>query len=137
MTIVDVNINIAQDGFYAAYCADHPSLFGGGETPASALAELKETLRILKEDIGKEAAALYPVWLDGEYEFIIHYDVRSFLEYYSGVITLTALGRLSGIHPKQLWAYANGVSKPRKAQVQKIESALHKLGSELQAVSFC
>ena len=30
----------------------------------------------------------------------------------------------------------HGVSKPRRAQVDKIENALHKLGSELMNVSF-
>ena len=39
--------------------------------------------------------------------------------------------RLTGINQKQLWHYANGVTKPRPAQVQKIEKALHKLGEEL------
>ena len=58
------------------------------------------------------------------------------LEYYSGIITPTALGRLSGIHPKQLWAYQHGISKPRKKQVAKIESALHKLGRELLNTAF-
>jgi predicted RNase H-like HicB family nuclease len=136
MKQVDINICIAGDGFFSAYCADFPALFGGGETRDEAIAELRETLEITK-GFGKDQALFYPAWLDEEYEFVVHYEVQSFLEYYAGIITPAALGRLTGINPKQLWNYAHGVSKPRKAQVQKIESALHKLGSELQNLSFC
>ena len=58
------------------------------------------------------------------------------LEYYSGIITPTALGHLAGIHPKQLWSYLHGYTKPRKKQVAKIENALHRLGKELMNTSF-
>lgn len=135
MRKVDITINVAQDGFYSAYCNDHPALFGSGETPEAARKELEETLRLVKED-GRDVAAIYPDWLDDDYEFAIHWDVRTMLEYYSGVITPTALGKLSGIHPKQLWAYQHGTSKPRKPQVAKIEAALHRLGHELINSSF-
>ena len=57
------------------------------------------------------------------------------IKYYAGVITPDALERLSGIHQKQLWNYLHGRSKPRKQQVEKIEKALHSLGSELMSIS--
>ena len=74
--------------------------------------------------------------LDDEYEFVTHWDVRTMLEYYSGIITPTALGNLAGIHPKQLWSYLHGYTKPRKKQVAKIEKALHQLGKELMNTAF-
>ena len=94
------------------------------------------SIRITKEEIGREAAAVYPDWLDGEYEFEYKFDVQGLLEYYTGIITPTALGKLSGINPKQMWNYMHGVAKPRKAQIEKIETALHKLGHELINTSF-
>ena len=111
MRKVDIIMSVGADGFYSAYCSDHPALFGGGNTPAEALDELRETLRLVKQD-GR-------------------------MTYYAGIITPAALGRLSGINPKQIWAYMHGVSKPRKAQLQKMESALQQLGRELMHVSFC
>lgn len=135
MEKVHITICIAKDGFYSAYCNDNPSLFGSGDTPEDAKNELMETLAITKE-IGRKKTYKYPDWLDGEYEFVTHWDVQSLLEYYTGIITPTALSRISGIHPKQLWAYRHGISKPRKAQVAKIESALHKLGQELCSAVF-
>ena len=136
MKTVEVTISIAKDGFYTASCADHPSLFGGGSTPGAALDELKETLRLVRED-GRDAAAAYPDWLDGEYEFQTKWNVQDLMTYYAGVITPSALGRLSGINPKQVWSYMHGKSRPRKAQLDKMGSALHRLGQELIHVSFC
>ena len=61
-------------------------------------------------------------------------DVKSLLTIYSGIFTKSGLEGLTGINQKQLWHYANGVSTPRRAQAQKIESALHRLGNELISV---
>ena len=135
MKKVDITVCRAADGTYSAYCNDHPALFWMGDTAAKAKAELEETLRQTRED-GKETALFYPEWLDAEYEFMTHWDVRTMLEYYSGIITPTALGHLAGIHPKQLWSYLHGYTKPRKKQVAKIENALHQLGKELMNTSF-
>ena len=134
MKTVEVMISIAKDSFYTACCTDHPSLFGGGSTPGDALAELRETLRLVRED-GPEVAAVYPDWLDGDYEFRTKWNVRDLMTYYAGVITPSALGRLSGINPKQVWSYMHGKSKPRKAQLDKLGSALNRLGQELIHVS--
>ena len=135
MKKVDITVCRAADGTYSAYCNEHPALFGMGDTAAKAKAELEETLRQTRED-GKETALFYPEWLDAEYEFMTHWDVRTMLEYYSGIITPTALGHLAGIHPKQLWSYLHGYTKPRKKQVAKIEKALHQLGRELMNTAF-
>lgn len=130
MINVDITISVAEDGFYSAYCNDCPALFGGGDTPESAIEELRETLRINKE-LGRDSAMFYPNLLDDEYRFITHWNITDLMSYYAGVITPSALGRLADIHPKQVWSYMHGLSKPRKAQIIKMQSALHKLGHEL------
>lgn len=136
MEKVRVIVDRAKDGTYNVYCEETPSFFGMGDTIEEAKAEMLESIRITREEIGREAAAVYPDWLDGEYEFEYKFDVQGLLEYYTGIITPTALGKLSGINPKQIWNYMHGVAKPRKAQIEKIETALHKLGHELINTSF-
>lgn len=136
MRTVNISISVGPDGFYSAYCNEHPALLGGGDTPAEAIDELRETLRLVKEE-GKEASLFYPEWLDDEYEFQVHWNVEDLMAYYAGIITPSALGRLSGINPKQVWSYMHGNSKPRKAQLEKMQSALHRLGQELIHTSFC
>lgn len=130
MKTVDVTICLASDGTYSAYINEHPALFGIGNTATEAKKSLEETLRLIKED-GREKSLFYPEWLDEEYSFMVHWDVRTMLDYYSGIITPTALGKMAGIHPKQIWAYMHGLSKPRRTQVLKIENAVHRLGQEL------
>ena len=125
-----------------------------GENAVLAKKELEETLRLTRED-GPQKAMFYPEWLDEPFEFVTHWDVRTMLEYYSGIITPTVFAssmafpiststppttsttpRATGIHPKQIWSYMHGLSHPRKQQVHKIESALHALGKELMNISF-
>ena len=135
MKKVKVIIDRVSDSGYQAYCADDPMLFGAGESVEQARDEMMETIRIIKEELGKNASLIYPEWLDEDYCFEYKFDVPSFLTYYSGIITPTALGKLSGINSKQIWNYMHGVSKPRRAQVEKIEKALHRLGAELISLS--
>ena len=75
-----------------------------------------------------------PSVFQGSYELIYQFDPGSLLRHYNGIFTNAALERLTGINQKQLQRYASGVSKPRKEQAQKIETALHNLGKELLAV---
>lgn len=126
----------SSDGTYNVYCEDCPELFGMGNSVEEAKMDLIKSIEITKEEIGKESSAFYPDWLDSEYEFISRWDVQAMLEYYSGIITPAALSKISGIHPKQLWTYLHGLSRPRRKQVERIENALHKLGTELLNTSF-
>lgn len=131
---IEATIEIASDGTYGIYCINEP-FTGIGDTLAEAKQSLFDGMKILKE-VSIERGCKYPAILDEEFEVVYKMDVKSFLEYYAGIITPTALGKLSGINPKQIWSYMHGVSKPRRAQVEKIQTALHKLGNELTMISF-
>ncbi len=135
MRKVKVIIERAKDGFYSASCVDSPMFFGGGESVEEAKAEMMETIRLTKE-IGKDEAGCWPEWLDEDYEFEYQIDVPSLMNYYDGIMTPTGIGRMAGINPKQMWAYAHGKSKPRKKQAEKIQNALHRLGQDLCNLTF-
>lgn len=121
------------DGGFGVYCIDE--MFSGmGDTAEAAKEDMKAAISHFVE-ASREDGYRYPAWLDEEYEIVYKFDTQSLLQYYSGIITPAALGRLSGINPKQLWSYMHGKSKPRDAQVKKIEAALHKLGNELCSLS--
>jgi peroxiredoxin len=62
-------------------------------------------------------------------------DKTGIMWYYNGIITRSALSRLTGMNERQLGHYATGHSKPRPAQVKKIESALHQPGQELISIT--
>lgn len=67
-------------------------------------------------------------------DLVFRFDTESLLNYYKGVFTKSALERLTGINQQQLHHYAKGLEKPRLAQSQKIQKALHQLGEELLSV---
>ncbi len=135
MKKVLVMVEMAADGNYNVYCSDCPMFFGCGGTLDEAKLNMKETVRMTVEEVGKEKAAVWPEWLDGEYSFEYKFEISDFLKYYSGIITPTALGRLSGINPKQVWNYMHGVAKPRKKQIAKLQAGLHRLGEELTSIT--
>ncbi len=77
-----------------------------------------------------------PAIFEAPYNLIYKWSIESLLWYYKGVLTLSALERITGINQTQLGHYAAGRSVPRKTQVEKIERSLHQLGNELSSVSF-
>lgn len=72
-----------------------------------------------------------PEVLSSGFELVFELDVQSLLSIYEGIFSKSGLEKLTGINQKQLWHYAKGMSKPRPEQRRRIESALHRLGSEL------
>jgi len=121
------------DNNYCAYLKEVDGVAATGTT----ITEIKERLTEALEDlIGACETTGYeiPEVLKNGYTVEFKMDVKSLLSVYYGIFTKSALERLTGINQKQLWHYANGLSKPRKAQREKIESALHRLGNELLAI---
>lgn len=95
---------------------------------------VKESVDFYMEG-AKEDGREYPKVLDGEYEIVYKFDVRSLLEYYRGIFSFSALQTITGINQKQLAHYASGISKPRRQQAEKIAKGLHNLARELQVVT--
>lgn len=132
MKTITVTVEHGKDGF-SVYTPD--SLFSGfGATIKEAKKDMQQQMQFYKTTCQKDGVA-YPAFLDEEVEFVYKFDVQSLLQYYSGILTNAALERLTGINRKQLWSYTHGLSKPREAQVRKIQNALHRLGNELISIS--
>ena len=126
--IIETNANN-----YSAYFEN----FDGVGVTGTGITEIKEKLSDAIEvliETCKETGYDIPVELKDGYYIEFKMDVKSLLSVYNGIFTKSGLERLTGINQKQLWHYANGLSKPRKAQIEKIESALHRLGTELLAI---
>lgn len=122
-----------MDNNYCAYLKEVDGVAATGTT----ITEIKERLTDALEDLivaCETTGYEIPEVLQNGYTVEFKMDVKSLLSVYYGIFTKSALERLTGINQKQLWHYANGLSKPRKAQREKIESALHRLGNELLAI---
>ena len=126
-----VNICASPDSF-GAYAENCPGIYAAGDDVREVKKNVTELIKSLKEIWPQDQ---WPEPIRDNWGIEWHYDTQSLLKYYEGVITNAALERLTGINKKQLWNYANGVSKPRKQAVEKIEKALHGLGQELMELS--
>lgn len=133
MVILKAIIEKAENN-YSAYFEGLDGVVTVGDTLEEIKANLSEALEVYIE-ASEEMGCKIPDFLKGEYEIQFSMDVKSLLEYYEGVFTKAGLERLTGINQKQLWHYAKGLSHPRRAQVKKIENALHRLGAELSSIS--
>jgi len=133
MKKIEAIIERASDGTYSVYCTNE--MFSGmGDSAEAAKADMIEQMKFFK-NAAIEDGSQYPSWMDDEYEIVYKFEVASLLEYYSGILSLFGLKKITGIHQKQLWNYLHRKAKPRPAQVNRIEKALHAFGSELQSVS--
>lgn len=76
-----------------------------------------------------------PEWVvKGDYEFDYNLSVSALLQYFDGILTRSALARVTGINERQLGHYATGHRKPRPQQRERIINGFHRLGKEFAAV---
>jgi hypothetical protein len=110
---------------YWAYIPELEGVSGVGETVQEAKQSMLGGLS-LQQELGNLS----------NQEFLIeyHFDVISLLNFFKGILTNAAFERLTGINQMQMSHYATGLKKPRKAQRQKIERALHQLGEDLRSI---
>lgn len=130
---LNVIIEKGKDGTYDAvmeYSEKVPfGLIGQGNSIEEAIADLhntREEMRALYKDKNKA----FPEDL----EFNIKYDVPSFLSYYNQYITLSGLGKLTGINKAQLSQYIQGYRTPSPRTTEKIQTALGKFADELKSI---
>ncbi|GHT68881.1 transcriptional regulator [Bacteroidia bacterium] len=128
-------IERGKDGTYGVYVDLNENkltygIIGDGATVQEAMDDFRNSYEEMKSYYADEGKPFEEV------EFKFDYDMPSFLNYYSNVITLAGLGRLTGVNPYQLSHYATGHRRPRPAMVKKIETSLHNFSKELSHVHF-
>lgn len=133
MKKIEAIIERAKDGTYSVYYTTE-MFTGMGDSAEAAKLDMRRQMDFFKKSAIEDGFS-YPDFLNEEFEIVYKFDTESLLEYYSGILSLSGLEKITGIHQKQLWNYLHGKSKPRKAQVERIEKGLHTLGSELIAIS--
>jgi len=103
-------------------------IIGEGKTIKEAVDDFHNSYKEMKELYLSESKHFE------EAEFEFKYDTASFLTYYSNVLSLAGLGRLTGINQGQLSHYVTGRRKPSQKTVQKIEKSLHDFAAEIGQV---
>lgn len=75
-----------------------------------------------------------PVVLQENYELEFELNIQALLHYFEGILTRSALARVTGINERQLGHYATGHRNPRPAQRIKIIEGIHRIGTEFNSV---
>jgi hypothetical protein len=133
-----VNVSKTPSGYCAAMEALPGWIVGVTGSFTDLKKEIKESIDFYI-DCAKKHGDAYPLALAGnsgeDYELEYSFSMESLLCFYNGILSRSAIARLSGINEKQLGHYACGRSRPRPQQAAKIVNALHQLGNELLSVS--
>lgn len=130
---VEAIIERAKDGTYSIYTdADELGylITGTGKTVTEAKRCFEGGYSDMKRYYEEEGKAFQ------EIAWTYRYDMISFLAYYSNIISLAGLSRLTGINPQQLSHYATGRRNPSPKTLEKIETALHDFSQDLASFSF-
>ena len=133
MKKVNAIIERATDGTYSIYMDDDSMDYlvtGTGNTVEEAMSVFKggyEDMRRYYQEEGKEFK---------EVDFVFKYDMASFLSYYSKVLSLAGLSRLTGINQQQLSHYVTGRRRPSPKTVEKMQESIRRFGNDLSSVHF-
>lgn len=71
-----------------------------------------------------------------EVELTYKYDMASFLAYYSKVMSMAGLSRLTGINQQQLSHYVTGRRRPSPKTIEKMQTAIQAFAHDLSSVRF-
>ena len=135
MNTVKAFIEIGKDGGYSVYVDLEDNtlnygIHGNGDTVKEAIEDFKESYLEMKNLYNE----LEKNFVEAQFEY--HYDVASFLNYYTSYFSLAGLSRLTGIHQGQLSHYVNGTKNPSKQTIQKIDKSIHLFAKNLSQVQF-
>lgn len=123
-------IERGKDGTYGVYIDLEDNtlnygIHGDGATVKEAIDSFNTSYNDMKANYKKRNLN----FVEAEFEF--KYDVASFLQYYSKILSLAGLERLTGVNQGQLSHYVTGHRKPSKKTAEKIQTKLHAFGEEL------
>lgn len=123
------------DSNYSAYIGEVDGITVTGYSISEIKEKMNDAVKLFIETC-QELGCDIPEPLASDYYLTYEMDAETCFEYFDGILGKAALERITGVNQKQLWHYASGQSKPRPKQKEKILNGLHRLGEELQLISF-
>lgn len=128
-----VRIEWGNKEFVAQLKADGFLFTTQSDSVPNILVKLKNLLADYLEHEGKKV----PHWQDlqiEDFEFRCEYNLAAFFEFYTE-LKISAIAARAGINPNLLQQYVSGNKRASQVQVNKIQTAIHELASELRQIS--
>ena len=134
MGTVNVVVEKTNTG-YSAYMPDVPGVVSVGDTFNELRKNVEEALTLYLETSNEYGDKLPEVLLK-EYQLAFRFDIQTFMEWLSKVMSQKGLSNIAGMNESLISQYANGVKNPGPKQLKRMESALHQFADDLHAISF-
>ena len=128
-----ITVNIDWEENYGAYSEELAGCVATHKTLEGVKQAYLEALEFHMEGLRADGDAI-PSVLHRKYRLDFVLNVRALLHYFEGVLTRSALSRITGINERQLGHYITGHRKPRPDQRNKIVEGLHRIGKEINSV---
>jgi len=133
-----IQVKIGWSGDNYSCVSDSPALNG-------VIVVTNKTLEGLKKDFEEglkfhmegclQDNDLLPEWLvSGRYELDYILGTSALIHSLDGILTRSAIARVSGINERQIGHYASGHRTPRPQQREKIVNGIHAISRELASV---
>jgi predicted RNase H-like HicB family nuclease len=126
-------VNIDWENNYGAYSEEVLGCVATHKTLEGVKQAYIEALEFHLEGMQKDGDEI-PAILKRKYKLDFVLNVRALLHYFEGVLTRSALSRVTGINERQLGHYITGHRKPRPEQRNKIVEGIHRIGNEINSV---
>lgn len=128
----NIIIEMASDGGFGCYMKEtipHITLTGYGDSAQAAKEDMLLAFQEMKELLLEEGKDI------PELEFIYHYDMKSFFDYFN-FLNVSKVAERAGINPSLMRKYSSGIVCAREPQYRKLQKAVHAFVKELQEVAF-
>ncbi len=117
---------------FDAYSDNCEGIYAAGDSIDAVKADTEEAIRLIKTNLPESQ---WPKEVKGDYEIEYKLDIPSFLNYYSGFMSLAGMEKVTGVNQKQLSNYLNHRSVPRPKQADRIIGGIHRFAKELLSIS--
>jgi predicted RNase H-like HicB family nuclease len=128
-----ITVNIDWENNYGAYSEEVSGCVATNKTLEGVKQDYMEALEFHLQGLRADGDEIPPA-MKGKYRLDYVLNVRALLHYFEGVLTRSALSRVTGINERQLGHYITGHRKPRPEQRKKIVEGLHRIGKEINSV---
>ena len=122
------------DNFSAAPANEDIACVSTGRTYEELKKNMTEALHWHIDSMREDGEAI-PAEYEGDWDIEWNLSVRALLHYTERLIPKAAIAKATGINQQQLTHYASGYRVPRPAMRAKIIEGIHKIASQLSAIS--
>ena len=129
---VNIIFEMAKDGGCSCFMKEELpdfALFGYGNSSQEAKEDMLKAYEEIKIMLIEEEKN------PPELDFIYHYDMKSFFEYFD-FLNVSKLAQRAGINPSLMRKYSSGLVKAGEGQYLKLQRAVHSIANELAAANF-